>query len=212
MSGVFSLKEAAAIAELPESVVRSSIERRSVAPRARTVGKSVRYAFDARELFYIKLLSAFPLDLRRDDKSALRELVFRRTRSSGRWRAEGPNYVLKSGDLVLRVEARSLRTHLAQNLAAYRRGRQRLVSSPDVLGGEPVFEGTRIPLAHIAGLIAKGVVAAEILEDYPALSIQDLAFAAIHAKMKPAPGRPRKPLELRRSKIPEPVARRATLD
>jgi len=70
------------------------------------------------------------------------------------------------------------------------------------MAGEPVFEGTRIPLAHISGLIAKGVPREEIAEDYPALSRAHLDFAAIHSKMKRNPGRPRKPLRFVRRPVP----------
>jgi|SRR5882757_5462759 len=78
------------------------------------------------------------------------------------------------------------------------RSRRPIISNPDILGGEPVFEGTRIPLAHITGLIANGVDLAEIREDYPSLSEPDLQLAAIRAKIKPSGGRPRKELEIRR--------------
>jgi len=211
MSGGFTLKEAAAIAELPESVVRTAIEKKVVAPRFKPVGKALRYTFEVKELYYVKLLSAFPLDLNREDKHSLRDLAFRQTKIAGRWRLEGPDFVLKSGDLVLHLEVKQLRSLLAHNLSTYHRGRRRIVSDPNVLGGEPVFRGTRVPLAHVAAMIARGVDATEILEDYPALSERDLAYAAIHARMKPNPGRPRKPLELRRHKADTP-AKRATSD
>jgi len=203
----FSLKEAAAIAELPESVVRTALEKKVSAPRSRSVGKVVRYTFDVKELFFVKLLSAFPLGLNRDDKRSLRDLVFRRTKTAGRWHAEGPDLVLKHGDLVLHVEVKRLRNHLAHNLVTYYRGRRRIVSDPDILGGEPIFEGTRIPIAHVSAIVRRGIDATEILEDYPVLSARDLAYAAIHAKMKAPPGRPRKPLELRRRKPTEPAER-----
>jgi uncharacterized protein (DUF433 family) len=87
-----------------------------------------------------------------------------------------------------------------QNVNLYRKGIDRIVSDPETLSGEPVFKGTRIPLDHIAGLFRKGVSEAEIREDYPALSDLDLAFASIHARMSPPPGRPRKPLKLERGK------------
>jgi hypothetical protein len=44
------------------------------------------------------------------------------------------------------------------------------------------------------------------------LSARDLAYAAIHTKMKAPPGRRRKPLELRRRKPDEPAAGAATDD
>jgi uncharacterized protein (DUF433 family) len=212
MSGDFSLKEAAAIAELPERVVRTAIDRKVVVPHSRRAGKALRYRFAARELFYLKFLSGFPFDLGKDDKCSLHDLVFRRAEVSGRWRAEGPDFVLQNGDIVVCVEVKGLRDHIARNLASYRRGRRRIVSNPDILGGEPVFAGTRIPLAHVVGMIRNGVDAAEILEDYPALTAPDLAYAAICARMKPDPGRPRKPLELRRRKPGRPAVRHAAPD
>ena len=46
---------------------------------------------------------------------------------------------------------------------------------------QPVFAGTRIPLAQVAGLIAKGAPLHEIAADYPELSRADLHFAAIQS-------------------------------
>ena len=182
--------------------MRTAIEKKVVVPRARSVGKAVRYAFNAKELFYLKLLSAFPLDLDRADKRALRELVFSPAANAGRWHSDGPDFVLRSGELALHVEVKQLRDRLAQDIDIYHRGRRGVVSLPEVLGGEPVFEGTRVPLAHVTAMIGKGVGPAEILEDYPALNAKDVAFAAICAKMKPNPGRPRKPLHIRRRGAP----------
>jgi uncharacterized protein (DUF433 family) len=138
--------------------------------------------------------------------------VFRRAETAGRWHAEGPDFVLNSGDLVLHVAVKRLRSHPADNLVTYRRGRRRVISNPDISEGEPVFEGTRIPLAHVSALVRNGIDAAEILEDYPGLSARDLAYAAIHARMKAPPGRPRKPLELRRRKFDGPAEGHAAAD
>jgi uncharacterized protein (DUF433 family) len=90
------------------------------------------------------------------------------------------------------------RGYPAEAEAMNHRNRGRIISNPDILSGEPVFDGTRIPLAHIASLIANGVDLAEIREDYPSLNEPDLQFAAIRAKAKPSPERPRKELEIRR--------------
>jgi uncharacterized protein (DUF433 family) len=82
--------------------------------------------------------------------------------------------------------------------AMYQRSRRHIISNPEILSGQPVFEGTRIPLAHIAGLIANGVDLAEIREDYPSLGDPDLQFTATRTKVKSGLGRPRKQLEIRR--------------
>jgi uncharacterized protein (DUF433 family) len=203
-----SLKEAAAIVDLPEPFVRKAIESKTLRPRSVSSGRAVRYRFALDDMLFLKLIGEFPLGLDRDDKAALRVLVEGERKTSGKWRAEGPDLIVQSGDLVITVEMKTARDALAKNIATYTRGRRRIVSKPSVLGGEPVFEGTRIPIAQVAGLIAKGVSLGEIAQDYPALTGEDLAFAAIHAKMKRNPGRPRTPLRIRRKKLPP--ARAAT--
>jgi uncharacterized protein (DUF433 family) len=196
----FSLREAAAIAEIPESTIRTAIEKRSIAPPASRAGKSIRYEFDLDELLFIKLLTEFPFSLPREDKDSLRQLLGKSAGSVGRWQMRGPDLLIKKGELSVSVHYRPLRKQLAQNVSLYRKGFNRIVSSSEILGGEPVFKGTRIALDHIAGLFRKGVSETEIREDYPSLSDLDLAFASIHARMSPPPGRPRKPLELGRGK------------
>jgi uncharacterized protein (DUF433 family) len=194
----FSLKEAAAIVDLPEPFVRKAIEARTLRPRAVSSGRAVRYRFGVKDMLLLKLIGEFPLGLDKTDKAALRTLVDGTRRSVGKWQARKSDFVVRSGDLVLCVEVKTVRDALAHNLVNYARGRRRVVSSPSVLGGEPVFKGTRIPVAQVAGLIAKGVPLAEIAQDYPALTTVDIAYASIHAKMKRNPGRPRKALRLLR--------------
>lgn len=196
MDAGLSLKEAAAIAGVSEPVVRKAIESRTLRPRKIGAGRSPRYRLAVREMLYIKLLAEMPLALGKDDKEDLRALVERRRDRVGRWQVEGDDYVVRAGDVTLRVEVRPLRSALARRLLAFRRGRRRIVRDPAVLSGEPVFEGTRIPLAHIAALVARGMSPAEIAEDYPALDGTDLAYAALHSRIKRDPGRPRKPLQI----------------
>lgn len=124
------------------------------------------------------------MTLGRKDKDALSDLVGRGRQSAGDcWRARGADLVLATGGVVVRVERRPLRRALARDLLAFRRGRRRVVSDPAVLGGEPVFAGTRVPLAHVAAQIAKGVPLNEVAEDYPALGCGDLAFARVRARL-----------------------------
>jgi uncharacterized protein (DUF433 family) len=197
----FSLREAAAIADIPESTIRTAIEKRAIAPPSSRVGKSIRYEFDLNELLFIKLLTEFPFALPKEDKDSLRKLVAKSAGSAGRWQRRGPDLLMKKGELSVSVHFHPLREQLVQNVDLYRKGFDRIVSDPEIVGGEPVFKGTRIPLEHIAGLLRKGVSETEIREDYPALNDLDLAFASIHARMGPPPGRPRKPLELGRRKV-----------
>ena len=192
-----SLKEAAAVAELSEAAVRRAIERKGLTPRATSAGAARRWRFGVKDVLYVKLLAACPLRLGAADKRALRDLIHRRPPTAP-WRSEGRALTREKDGVALRIETGVARRALARNLRDFRRGRRRIVSDPMILGGEPVFAGTRIPLSHIAGLIRKGAPLTEIFEDYPSLSEADIAFAGMHARMTPPPGRPRRPIELRR--------------
>jgi uncharacterized protein (DUF433 family) len=198
----FSLKEAAAIADVPEPFVRKAVDQKTVRPRTVSSGRAVRYRFGVDEMLFLKVISGFPFGLPKQDKDALRSLVEGNRTRAGKWRRAKTDFMAQVGDMVIIVECKNMRGALTRDLATYRRGVKRIVSDPEVMAGEPVFAGTRIPLAHVSALIAKGVPRDEIAEDYPALSRADLDFAAIHAKMKRNPGRPRKPLRFVRRPLP----------
>lgn len=58
----------------------------------------------------------------------------------------------------------------------------RIIANPEILGGKPVVEGTRLSVEHILGLLANGMSNQEIIADYPDLSDESiravLAYAA----------------------------------
>jgi uncharacterized protein (DUF433 family) len=62
----------------------------------------------------------------------------------------------------------------------------RIVRDPQVVGGEPVFKGTRVTLKTVLASLAEGAPTAEILADFPTLSEADvraaIAFAATSAQ------------------------------
>ena len=63
---------------------------------------------------------------------------------------------------------------------------KRIVCDPEILGGKPVLEGTRLSVAHILELLAQGMTSDEIAEAYPEVTPEDLkavlryAAAALH--------------------------------
>lgn len=113
---------------------------------------------------------------------------------------QSPRQSLIRADTIVvdaRPAARTVRSGL--NLLAKARG---IVSStPDVLGGTPVFKGTRIPVHDVADMLANGDRPAAIIRAYPQLDAEHVRLAPIYAQAYPARGRPRtKP---RRLGIPE---------
>lgn len=199
MIELFSVSEAAAIAEVSPETIRTALEKKSVAPSSkRKTGKAVRYQFSVGDVLLVKVLVEFPFALSKEDKQSLAKILSRGSRTAARWSREGADLVYRSGDIQVSVECKAFRQKLARNLSAFRWGRRRIVSNPEVLGGEPVFRGTRIPLQHVASLFRKSVPEKEIAEDFPALSSRDLAYARLFSRLGGRPGRPRKRLGLRR--------------
>lgn len=81
----------------------------------------------------------------------------------------------------------------------YQSGLARIESRREVLGGEPVFRGTRLSVRHVGGMVANGVTSETIREDYPVLSEEDIAFATLYTRVEPAPGRSGMPLRVVRA-------------
>lgn len=80
------------------------------------------------------------------------------------------------------LEANAKRLALAEAL---------VTTDPDVMGGEPVFKGTRIPVRAIAATLEGGASEAEILEAYTALDKGKLELGRIWAAAHPRRGRPK---------------------
>ncbi len=182
----YTVKEAAALAGLSESIIRNEIERGVIPVKRGARGRSRMVALPRGAVFYFRLLRDIPVRLPRGDRGDLYRLLAGKDNRSGAWLYE--RGTLRRGILVL--DAKAARSDLEHNFKIYAAGLRKTESDPDLLGGEPVFAGTRIAIRHLGKLVLKGVPAGEIKADYPALGDDDIAFAAMFARMKPAPGRP----------------------
>ena len=58
---------------------------------------------------------------------------------------------------------------------------RRIVLNPEILGGKPTIEGTRLSVDHILGLLADGMSQQEIVDSYPELAIDDVRSAIQYA-------------------------------
>ena len=56
-----------------------------------------------------------------------------------------------------------------------------IIKDPNILGGEPVFRGTRVPLKVLTDYLEGGAALDEFLEQYPSLA-RELAIAAIEER------------------------------
>lgn len=182
-----SLKEAAVLSGVTEKAIRHELAAHVV--RASRTSTGTR-RFHARELLYFCLVAALPVELSKEDRRDLFELLSTGVARRARWRRQKDQLILQGGvpvvlpidELVARVEAR---------VALLLRGRSRVASRPDVLSGEPVFNGTRIAVRFVGGRALRESVDV-LLEDYPALSRDDIEFARMYVALGRPPGRPRR--------------------
>jgi uncharacterized protein (DUF433 family) len=97
--------------------------------------------------------------------------------------------VIRTDPVVVdsRTAAKAVRSGLDQLTKA-----RRFVSiTPSVLGGTPVFRGTRIPVHDIADMLSNGDNLSAIVKAYPQLNKERVRLAAIYALAYPRRGRPR---------------------
>lgn len=199
MAELFSLSEAAAIAEITPDAIRTALEKKSVkSSHRKRAGKAVRHQFSAGDILLVKVLTEFPFALSKDDKRSLAHILANGGKQAENWSRRGSELLYRSGEMQLRIAFRPIQQKVARNIALFRWGRRRIVSSSDVLAGEPVFRGTRIPLRHVASLFRKSVPEQEIAEEFPYLKARDLQYARLAASFVERPGRPKKRLVMQR--------------
>ena len=73
---------------------------------------------------------------------------------------------------------------------SYVKGLMSVEERDDVLGGDAVFKGTRLPVMHIGKAYARGETMTNLLEDYPYLTEGDIEFAKVYFSAHPPVGRP----------------------
>ena len=59
----------------------------------------------------------------------------------------------------------------------------RIASDPRICGGRPCIKGTRMRVSDIVDMLAQGVTSAEIVEDFPYISEDDIAAAQLVARL-----------------------------
>jgi uncharacterized protein (DUF433 family) len=99
------------------------------------------------------------------------------------------------------VDARSAAKAVRSGLDQLTKARRIVAGAPDVLGGTPVFKGTRIPVHDIADMLANGKAPTAIVKAYPPLDGDRVRLAAVYALAYPRRGRPR--VKLARSRLPK---------
>jgi len=177
---LFTPTEAAVLTHLSVKAVNNAIDKKTVpAVTGSREGYSIRL-LDLRALMSLtlerRLADRFVPELRREVFDALAD-------------TQGNTVSLDGG--FLKIDLKEPRRELASSIRELRRARQLVVIDPEILGGEPVFRGTRIPVHMIAAQLGQGSGEPDLLEGYPRLTGEMIRLAPIYAAAYPLRGRPR---------------------
>ena len=56
-----------------------------------------------------------------------------------------------------------------------------IIVNPEILGGKPIIEGTRLSVEHVLELLASGMSNAKIIEAYPELNEENIQVVLAYA-------------------------------
>lgn len=174
--------EAAALLGVPEKRVRKDIEHGLF-----DVSSPPRLHFDALVYF----LACRELDELEPSVEGRRRLYGRiRTALSSKSTIARGIPLSETGS-ALWIDLGEVVKDVSDRLESFERWKaSKVATDPSILGGEPVFRGTRLSVRHIGQLADRETIGA-ILEDYPYLTEADVAFARRYHLAYPRVGRPR---------------------
>ncbi|TBF90578.1 DUF433 domain-containing protein (plasmid) [Rhizobium leguminosarum] len=174
--------EAAAVSEIAIKSVHNAIDKRIIANRpSSTEGR----ALTEEDLLRLKLWYGVGSILSAERRKRLFDTI-----------DENPGADTVRADDYLIIDVARARQQLATRAEALRESEELIQSVKGVVGGEPVFRGTRVPVRTIAAMKAQGASTEEIVEGYPAMTGRMVELADIWTAAHPARGRPRKLSEL----------------
>jgi uncharacterized protein (DUF433 family) len=177
----YTSAEASAVAKVPLKAVHKAIDGRLVRPHRTRRGHRIQRLLSAEHLVYLRLeaegVRLLPLKSRRELARALES-------------APGADAVTVSGGSALLVQVKQARKDVERELKRLHKAGQMAVSDPGIMGGIPVYKGTRIPINLVAEMMAQGATVEEILEGYPALGREQVELAPLYAAAFPRRGRP----------------------
>jgi uncharacterized protein (DUF433 family) len=174
MRPTFSPTEAAVLAETPLRRVHKELEHRIIA-----AATPPRLEFGA--LVYLRALRAIGLDLNVADRARLYRAVLTAVRSASESIDLAEHLVFHVGPLI---------DEMRDRVDRFERWKAALVTTGEVMGGEPVFPGSRLTVRHIGEVLERGEAPAVVLEDHPELTAHDLEMARLFVRAYPRVGRP----------------------
>jgi uncharacterized protein (DUF433 family) len=175
-------REAAALLDLPRTMVAKAIEQRVVLAPA-SGRPPVRRLADS-ELAVLALLKDVDVGFPVRTKLELARWV-----RSARPDQRPASFALRGG---LTVTVRPEVANAVQRALAYLELRDRWIArDPEIKGGVPVIAGTRISAYGVADRVAAGDSVEEIAAEFSTIPVEAFETAATYASLTPRRGRPR---------------------
>jgi uncharacterized protein (DUF433 family) len=175
---LFTPAEAAVLSRLSLKAVNNAIDKRMVAARRTKGGRLL----DEPAVVYLSLERR----LGGDTTPEFRRRLFAEIAAAPKRR------VISVG--ALKVDIGESRREVMGRVKELRRAERLVISNRDILGGIPVFRGTRIPVHRIAFLLQQGDTPEALRQAYPRLTDEMICVAPLYTEAHPARGRPRKQL------------------
>ena len=181
---------------LPLKAVHKVLDSRLIRPQRSRQGNHIRRLLSAEHLVYLRL-----------EAEGVRLLPVATRREVAREIESAPNadFVAVSGGPALVIQVKSARKKVERELKRLHKAESMAVSDPEIMGGTPVYRGTRIPVDLVATMLTQGASPEEILRGYPALNPEQVELAPLYVAAFPRRGRPaRRPWAKQK---PTPAAR-----
>ena len=93
---------------------------------------------------------------------------------------------------ALKIDLVEPRREVMGRVKQLRRAERFVTVDPEIMGGNPVFSGTRVPVHLIDEKLRLGETVERLREDYPRVAEEMIRLAPIYAAAHPLRGRPRK--------------------
>lgn len=197
-----TLSEAAGLIGVERHQIRNEIQRVLQQDWSGRRKPSQRHHFRFSEVLYFSVIGKLKVEGFDLFPGVRRELfqVLQKTApaSVGAWQRID-DLVRYEGKVPFEIMLHELTQELERTMRMYVEGKRLIVRDPEILGGEPIYSGTRIPVRQIVELFRRGAPAEEVRADYPTLPSEAIEYARIKARIGEEPGRPRKPLQVKRS-------------
>jgi uncharacterized protein (DUF433 family) len=189
---LFTPTEAAAVTRRPLKAVNNAIDKKTIAAQIkRNDGVTSRLVGEP-ALVYLSLERA----LVGDTTPSFRQKLFKAIAEAQVKRIRK----VAVGELTL--DLGPWWREVAQRIRDLRRAERLASADADVLGGVPVFRGTRIPIHMIAELLGQGETPEKLRSGYPRLTDEMVRLAPVYAGAHPLRGRPRRqPWHSRRGRV-----------